>query len=184
MIIEIGYVLNKKSANIHHRRICKLNKMHICLRICYTQIKLTIKEHGQPLCTQKLAYYIHSSSVGYVAALKRLTKSWMVVLLDIADFYSTLRSRRRNVWRSTQAKRVSVTINANREHWSAHFLKLCAMKPQNKERIVEKDWNNYMDPMQYHKKWTCVNKKKPFLQKKWYTSLKTLKKQKSYWIYY
>ena len=66
--------------------------------------ELTAKEHGQPLCTQKLVHYIHSSSADYVAVLKMPTKSWTVDVPEAAGFYSALRSRRRKVKQSTEVR--------------------------------------------------------------------------------
>ena len=62
------------------------------------------KEHGQPLCTKKLVYYIHASLADYVAVLKMPTKSWTVDVPEAAGFYSALRSRRRKVKQSTEVR--------------------------------------------------------------------------------
>lgn len=66
--------------------------------------ELTAKEHGQPLCTQKLVYYIHASLADYVGVLKMPTKSWMVAVPEAVGFYSAPRSRRRKVKQSIQVR--------------------------------------------------------------------------------
>jgi hypothetical protein len=79
--------LNMTMNNKHCRRTTNVNpykiEKHKSISVCmmkYSYLKLlteelTAKEHGQPLCTQKPAYYIHSSLADYVAVLKMPIKS-------------------------------------------------------------------------------------------------------------
>jgi hypothetical protein len=108
--------LNRDCAGIMNFSSLKLNMPSVCMtKLKYSIMELTIKEHVQPLCTRRLAYYTHATWVGYAANLKMPTKSWMAADLEVAGFYLVPRSRRRKVRQSTKSS-LSHYKNTNRQH--------------------------------------------------------------------